>query len=248
VQPAPHLSPTRKWPWRLLALVGAVTLGTLICVRAYATYLSGKLVRSSQAQILGDPTLLGFAKRRGPAVYARHCDSCHGAALEGDRRRGVPDLADKVWLYGEGSIDDIQTTILYGIRSGHPKSRNLTDMPAFGRNGLLTQQDVSDVVEYALRISKQPHDAVAAERGREIFLGRGMCYDCHASDGEGVADYGTPALTGRGGSWLYGGSREALLKSVYDGRHGLCPAWIGTLSFVEIRELSVYVYEASRHG
>jgi cytochrome c oxidase cbb3-type subunit 3 len=120
-------------------------------------------------------------------------------------------------------------------------------MPAFGRNGQLTQQDVQDVVEYILKISGQRSNNISAERGQAIYAGAGVCYDCHGSDALGVSDYGTPALIGRDGDWLYGGDRNTLYKTVYDGRHGLCPAWIGKLSFVQIRALAVFLHEGSHH-
>jgi cytochrome c oxidase cbb3-type subunit III len=239
---------TRDCVWILMILVCAASLSGVIYARAHAAYLGTALVRSWPNDILKDPELMRFAQQEGPHVYRDHCASCHGARLQGDRTRGVPDLADAVWLYGTGSISDIETTLLYGIRSGHPKAHNLADMPGFGRGGQLSKQDIHDVVQYVLLISGQPHDEDAAQRGRQIYQGAGVCYDCHGSDGYGVSDYGTPALTGRGGSWLYGGDRDTLYKTVYDGRHGLCPAWIGKLSFVQIRALSVYLYELSNHG
>ena len=230
--------------------VALACLALLIAVatwRLHSAFLEAALVRSWPQEILSNPRLLQFAHERGPVVYREYCASCHGAHREGNRAKGAPNLADNVWLYGNGSITDIETTVLYGIRSGHPKAHNLTDMPAFGRSGQLTQEDIRDLVEYMQSLSRRPHEDAAAQRGQNIFTGAGLCYDCHGSDAYGVSDYGTPPLTGGSGSWLYWGDRAGLYKSLYDGRHGLCPAWIGRLSFVEIRAVSVYLYEAS-HG
>jgi cytochrome c oxidase cbb3-type subunit 3 len=118
-------------------------------------------------------------------------------------------------------------------------------LPGLGRVGQITAAETHDVVEFVLQISQQPHDAAAAERGRFVYMNHGACYDCHSPDGYGVSDYGTPGLTGRGGSWLYGGDRDTLYKSIFDGRHGKCPAWINTLSFAEIRALAAYLYQRS---
>ena len=115
--------------------------------------------------------------------------------------RGVPNLSDGVWLYGSGSVTDIEATILYGIRSGHPKAHNLTDMPGFDHSGQLTDADISDVIEYVMLISAQPHDPTAATRGRVIYDGAGVCYDCHTADGYGISDYGTPADGSPSCSW-----------------------------------------------
>ena len=65
------------------------------------------------------------------SAYAQHCASCHGAHLEGDRTRAVPNLADNDWLYGTGRVSEIEHVILYGIRSGNSKGWDLAQMPAF---------------------------------------------------------------------------------------------------------------------
>jgi cytochrome c oxidase cbb3-type subunit 3 len=203
------------------------------------------LLRSTGTELQANADLLAYAIRRAQPIYQEHCASCHGAGLKGDRSRGIPNLSDSVWLYGNGQITDIEQTILYGIRSGHPKAHNLTDMPGLGRTGQLNKGEVNDVVEYVLLIGHQPHDEAAAERGKVVFFGQGVCYDCHSSDGYGVSDYGTPGLTGRGDSWMYGGDRATLYKSVFDGRHGLCPAWVNKLSFAEIRALAAFLNSRS---
>lgn len=231
------------WPDAVKILAVAALLAGVQHVRAARS--GAALVRATQAQIMADSHLQALGEREGAGVYQAQCALCHGAQMQGDAAKGAPRLDDEIWLHGSGSIYDIESTILYGIRSGHPRALNL-EMPAFGRDGLLSAQQVADVVEYVLELSKQPHDAVAAERGQALFEGAGQCFDCHSTDGYGVADYGTPPLTGRGGAWLYGGDRQTLYKSVYDGRHGVCPAWIGKLSFVQIRALAVYIHGGHR--
>jgi cytochrome c oxidase cbb3-type subunit III len=196
--------------------------------------------------VSSDETLVAFATERGPYLFVENCASCHGEDMRGDAQRGVPDLQDTVWLYGDGKISDIENTIQYGIRSGHPKAHNITDMPAFQRIGQLSAAEIGDVVEYVLSISKKPHDAAAAQRGADLYQNKGNCFDCHSSDALGNPDYGAPALTGP--AWLYGGDRAALLKSVSDGRHGLCPAWIDKLDPADVRELAIYLHEVARHA
>jgi len=205
--------------------------------------LEARLVRTDPDRVMRDTALVGVALRLARPAYAQHCASCHGADLQGDRARGVPDLADSVWLYGFGEVADIEATILYGIRSGHPKARNITDMPAFGRIGQLSAPEVHDVVEFVYGLSHRNVDAVAAKRGQGLFNDKGSCYDCHGADATGNIDYGAPDLTGQ--SWLYGGDRAALYDSVFNGRHGLCPAWIRSLSPAQVRALTVYLYVAS---
>lgn len=235
-------SPLARWLWPGLVLLG---------VAAVALYFMNRheqdqaLLRAHGPELQQNAQLLAYATRRAEPIYQENCASCHGANLKGDRSRGVPDLQDGIWVYDNGTITDIEQTILYGIRSGHPKSHNLAEMPGFGRTGQLTKNEVNDVVDYVLLLSGQPHDAAAVKRGKAVFDNYGVCYDCHSADGYGVSTYGAPALTGRGGSWVYGGDRATLYKSVFDGRHGKCPAWVNKLSFVEIRALAAFVYGRS---
>ncbi len=242
-------SPASRLPARAGLWLGASLLIVAVVV-FFSVRRSGRddaLLRAGGEQLQADAVLLSYATERAEPLYRANCASCHGANLQGDRSKGVPNLADNVWLYGTGQITDIEQTILYGIRSGHPKSHNLAVMPGLGRLNQLTKAEVHDVVEYVLQLSHQPHDSAAATRGQFVFDHHGGCFDCHGSDGDGVSDYGTPALNGRGGSWLYGGDRDTLYKSTFDGRHGLCPAWIHKLSFTEIRALAAFLYSRS-HG
>ena len=219
-----------------LVLLLALTAGVGALAQRRGT--QARLVRTDPQQILKDPALLKEALRLGAPLYRLHCAACHGAALQGNQVRGVPDLEHGAWLYGNDPVD-VEHTIYYGIRSGHPKARNLTDMPALVRTGQITAQDASDVVEFLLGVAGRPHDEAAALRGRAIYYNKGNCFDCHAHDLRGVVDYGTPALTGP--VYLYGGDRATLYHSVMNGRHGECPAWVGRLALVQIRALALYM-------
>ncbi|MEM9733374.1 MAG: cytochrome-c oxidase, cbb3-type subunit III [Pseudomonadota bacterium] len=42
----------------------------------------------------------GEAAKRGEAVYAENCSSCHGDSGEGNRDLGAPAFNDAIWLYG----------------------------------------------------------------------------------------------------------------------------------------------------
>src|SRR5271165_6631804 len=74
--------------------------------------LEAALVREWPAELAHDPPMIRFAVSLARPLYARHCASCHGATLRGDQATGAPDLADSVWLYGDGGIGDIENTIL----------------------------------------------------------------------------------------------------------------------------------------
>ena len=227
----------------LLLIAGTLAVG-LVYGAIRTQRVENTLLRQTADDIPRNETLVAFATERGPYLFVDNCASCHGNDMRGSAEHGVPDLQDSVWLYGEGRISDIENTIQYGIRSGHPKAHNITDMPAFLHIGQLSAPEISDVVDYVLSISGKPHDEAAAKRGADLYQNKGNCFDCHSSDALGNPDYGSPALTGP--AWMYGGSRADLVKSVTDGRHGLCPAWIDKLSPANVRELAVYLYEVSR--
>jgi len=242
---AQHLrqfSTQRGW---LLGAALAISIIVVLTMWLHRRHVATDLLRTDPAQLLGEVELLRQAVDIGRPVYERRCAGCHGARLQGDARRGVPDIADGYWLYGNDPVD-VERTIYYGIRSGHPKARNLTDMPALVRTGQITPDDDYDVVQYLESIADQPHDVDAATRGRLIYYNKGNCYDCHANDARGVTDYGTPPL--RGPRWLYGGDSSTLYLSVRNGRHGECPAWVNVLTPVEIRAVTVFLLTASHRG
>ena len=93
---------------------------------------------------------------------------------------------------------------------------------------------------------KESADAAAVERGTAIFQDKGVCYDCHSRDASGIPDYGAPSLIDD--DTLFGNDDATLYKSIYDGRHGKCPAWINKLSFATIRAIAVFVHSASQEA
>ena len=225
------------------ALVAAVATVVLAGYWFHQRGVDSALVRTEPTQIVEDSALLRRAVAIGRVQFERHCAGCHGSQLQGDQERGVPDLAANAWLYTDDPVD-VEHTILYGIRSGHPKARNLTDMPAMVRSGQISAADDHDVVEYLQGLAGKPRDAEAARRGRDIYLNKGNCFDCHAADARGITDYGTPPLTGP--RYLYGGDRETLYRSIQNGRHGECPAWIRVLTPLQIRALAIYLVTTTR--
>ncbi len=56
------------------------------------------------------------AAARGGAIYAARgaCYDCHGADAGGDSAIGAPNLADNIWLYGDGSRAAIFQSIAHG--------------------------------------------------------------------------------------------------------------------------------------
>lgn len=187
-----------------------------------------------------DPALVQFARMEGPPLYARHCAACHGADMRGNPALGAPNLTDHVALYGRGDVYDIERTLLYGIRSGLSRSRDIAEMPAFGLAGTLSSGEISSLVQYLMQLSGRPYQAEQANEGREIFHGtKANCGDCHGADARGNPDYGAPDLTSN--VWNSGGDPQSLYNSIYFGQHRVMPAWRNTLTLGEIRTLAVYL-------
>jgi cytochrome c oxidase cbb3-type subunit 3 len=241
----------KRWA-TLILLVAATLAGAAVFLRSQA--LQDRLLRADPNAIPGDSTLIAFARPRGASVFAARCANCHGAQGQGDPERGVPDLTDGDWLYGEGSVSDIEQVVDFGIRSHASRTWNLAEMPAFAspvpskteKLAPLSPGDIGDVTEFVFHLSGRPADPAATARGSTIFQERGGCYDCHGRDARGDSSIGAPNLTDR--IWLYGdGSRQSIFDSIARGHHGVCPAWSRKLSPAAIREVAVYVYSLS-HG
>lgn len=226
---------------RLYVATVLLLAGFALALWAHQRRVTRDLLQTEPAVALASPGLLRHATRIAKPVYRQRCASCHGDLGKTPPTRGVADLRKRRLLYGRDPVD-LERTILYGIRSGHPKARNVTDMPGFVATAQLTADDDRDVVEYILSVAGQTYDEAAALRGREVFFAKGNCFDCHGSDARGVADYGTPSLTGP--TWLFGGDRRSLYSSVANGHHGKCPAWIGVLAPVQVRALMLYLNSA----
>jgi cytochrome c oxidase cbb3-type subunit 3 len=246
-EPASPAAPRRRRAgvWGLgavaLLILAAAGLGALHLRR---TALEGSLLSASPIDVASRPELVRFATEEAKPIYARQCASCHGVDMKGLAPLGAPNLTDQTWLYGNGRVFDIERTILYGIRSGHKKSHNVTEMPAFGQRGQLTQAEINALVQYMLKLSGQPFESGVADLGQALFAGQSAsCADCHAADAKGNDYYGAPDLTAN--VWNYGGDTRALHNSLYYGRHGVMPAWIGKLTLGQIRALSVYIYAVS---
>jgi cytochrome c oxidase cbb3-type subunit III len=208
-----------------------------------------RLLMANPDGIARDAELMRYALPRGRDAYGEHCASCHGERLQGDPRRGVPNLVDADWLYGKGRIGEIERIVLYGIRAGHSKTQKLADMPAFAtvnpysryRIEPLSPREVSDVATllYSFQHPRSV-DSASVARGTEIYHGKGFCFDCHSDHAKGDSAIGTPNLTDS--IWLYGdGSLASIEAAISRGLAGVCPQWIGRLPPETIRAVAVYV-------
>lgn len=192
------------------------------------------IAADSLTDIQKNPELLQFAIAGGAALFGDNCAACHGRGAQGGI--GYPNLNDDDWLWG-GTLDQIHTTINYGIRTGNPKAHD-TAMPRFGLDGVLDPAQINDVANYVRSLSHLDVDTAAASRGQAIFAEQ--CAVCHGPDGKGNTELGAPNLTDA--IWLYGNSQEAVVQSIRTGRGGIMPTWSERLDPVSIKMLALYVY------
>jgi cytochrome c oxidase cbb3-type subunit 3 len=198
-----------------------------------AQYLD-RIEKASVDEIIADPELLSFAVAGGQAAFADNCAPCH--ALGGAGQGPYPTLADDDWIWG-GTLDDIQYTINYGIRSEHEDSR-INEMPAYGRDEILARDEIDAVSNYVLSLSGSDHDAAMAGNGAVIF--EEQCAACHGEQGEGIQELGAPNLSDQ--IWLYGDGLEAVTQQIHTPKQGVMPPWIGRLDDETIKLLTIYVH------
>ncbi len=192
-----------------------------------------KFSKSSFEQVKQDKDLMEFALNGGKAAFQNNCAVCHGTGAAG--QKGYPNLNDDDWLWG-GKIDDIYTTLKYGIRSTHDKTRS-TIMPSFGTDRILTKAQIEEVTDYVLAFSNGEDQSKMVD-GQKIFVEN--CVACHTASGKGNKLEGAPNLTDK--IWLYGGQKEDVIYTITNSRYGVMPSWEGRLDEQTIRQLTIYVH------
>lgn len=198
-----------------------------------------RLVSTDLNAIAADAELDRFAVNAGAAVFRAQCSQCHGSGADGIRMgSGFPNLLDDEWIWG-GTMEDITFTVAHGIRNTDYPDARYSEMPAFGRDELLTATEIDQVVNHVLRISAQPHDLALATAGAEVYDLN--CSSCHGIDGEGDIFAGAPALNNA--IWLYGGSAEAIRHSVVNARFGIMPGFGNRLPEAQVRAVAAYVHQ-----
>lgn len=189
--------------------------------------------------VLADDALMHVVRTSGRQLYGDNCAVCHGR--DGRGQANYPDLTDDDWIWGGGPTL-IEQTLRVGVNTDHPESRQ-GQMPAFGRDGMLSADQVKAVAAYVYSLAR-PEFASAntiarIEAGKEVFAG--TCVACHGDDAKGNLDLGAPNLTDS--YWLYGGELGAIIDSVHGGRQGHMPTWDERLTNAEIRTLALYVHD-----
>jgi len=193
------------------------------------------IARTPIERIADDPRLLAAAQEGGKAAFKVNCTQCHGSGAAG--AKGYPNLNDDDWLWG-GDIKAIHQTLEHGVRYPGDDATRMSQMPAFGRDGILKADKIDDVVSYVRFVSHQEPFNTSARRGKGIFAQN--CAACHGAEAKGNRQIGAPNLTDA--IWLYGGDRQTITETVTNARYGIMPAWGQRLDPVTVKMLALYVH------
>lgn len=204
---------------------------------------TGRIAEASLEDIAADPALMNHVRETGRTLFIDNCAACHGT--RGTGGPGFPNLAAKAWLWG-GEPETIAETIRIGINSTNEETR-VSQMMAFGRDGVLDDGQVRAVTAYVRSLSSLPagaDDTARIAAGKDIFVAN--CVACHGEDAKGSTDAGAPDLTDA--AWIYGSSTQSVFTTIYSGRQGHMPHWEGRLSLVDIKLLALYVGTLKEEG
>jgi len=179
--------------------------------------------------------LMQAAVEGGRAAFKINCATCHGAGAAGTR--GYPNLNDDDWLWG-GSRAEIHQTLIHGIRQPGDDATRMSQMPAFGRDGILKPEEIADLVSFVRVVSRQERATASARRGAPLFAAN--CAMCHGADAKGGRPFGAPNLSDS--IWLYGGDRDALTTTIANARYGVMPAWGTKLDPATLNMLTAYIH------
>ncbi len=170
------------------------------------------------------------AQAIGERLFMNNCSQCHGSDARGGK--SFPNLTDADWLWG-GAPDKIKETLVQGRVGVMP--------PMAAAVG--TSDDVKNVANYVLSLSKGPHDSVRAALGKPKFA---ACAACHGMDGKGNQAMGAPNLTDD--VWLHGYGETAIMAIINTGKNNQMPAQGEKLTEAQIKVLTAYVWGLSNNA
>ncbi len=198
-----------------------------------------QVIADDFANIQNNPELMENVLAAGHRLFGDNCAACHGINAAGNP--GYPNLAASSMLWG-ATPETIQETITVGINSTADDTRS-SQMLAFGSEEILTRDEILAVTDYVRTLSDPALvptiDAQAVASGAELFADN--CSSCHGEDAKGNIDMGAPDLTDQ--FWIYGGSRQMIFETVYNGRQGHMPSWATRLTPAQIKILTLYILD-----
>ena len=184
--------------------VAAVMVGTIVLTTAQTKKEAPAPAKASARP--AKPTEANIAA--GEAVYFKKCVWCHGPEGAGDgpgadrlwpRPRNFNQGTFKVRHTGSGELPTKEDLVLT-VTNGLPGSA----MPSWG--GVLTPEQISQVVDFvAVKLVKErdfqdtdteefnvinygkqvASSEESIKRGREVFMSKGKCVECHGEEGRG---------------------------------------------------------------
>jgi cytochrome c oxidase cbb3-type subunit 3 len=144
----------------------------------------------------------------------------------------------KQWVRGSAGVV-AAALALAACRGGEDKTAADSATAAGGGAAKVgtTSGDAIDQYEGVPKIAQRAFngDQQAAVAGRQSFI-KYNCYGCHGGLAGGAMG---PSL--RDDEWKYGGTDEAILASLHQGRPAGMPAWKGVASEEELRNMVVYI-------
>ena len=136
-------------------------------------------------------------------------------------------------------------TLRVGINSAHPETR-FAQMLAFGRDGMISRDEVRTVVDYVQSLSGADGAARDGSPRRARSSSPRTAPRATARTAAAASSSARPNLTDA--SWIYGGDDASLFETIHDGRQGWMPAWEDRLSLVDRKILTVYLQELAEEG
>lgn len=163
---------------RLFRRRGTCVAAVLVCaIASYAQQPAHRIEKSKQPN---------HALASGERIFESSCAPCHG--LNGRGAERAPDIATRSEIV---KLSDAATLKL--LRNGIPAK----GMPSFVELGSARLSDLLHYLRVLQGKGQAPASAADAERGRELFAGKGGCSQCHMIRGKGgflgpdLSDYGT---------------------------------------------------------
>ncbi|MCC6847735.1 MAG: c-type cytochrome [Deltaproteobacteria bacterium] len=189
--------------------------------------------------VLGAAPPRAVAAPDGRALYAKYCQLCHGAALEGYAADNAPSLSSPTFR-ASASTPFLQIAIERG-RAG-------TAMAGFGKSvgGPLEPAEVDALVDF-VRGGRAAPPVLPPKASKGDVARGGRLYATHCESCHGTATQRGNAVHLANPMFLASASDAYLRVAVVEGRPGTpMEAWQGKLSTGEIEDVVAYVRSLAR--
>ena len=193
--------------WAKLMLAGVLMVGTLAVSVVWTTAQTEE--QAAAPQTMGAPAKASPQDlEAGKAIYFRKCVWCHGAEGAGDgpgadrlwpRPRDFTQGTFKIRHTGSGELpllEDLFQSVTHGLPGsamppwdGVLSEKQRRQVVEFVRTEFVKDRDFTDTenetytpISFGTQIPSSPE---SIERGREVYLNKGKCVECHGPDARG---------------------------------------------------------------